>query len=115
MVRKHVLAADVQADVVPATEPADGQRILVAVMMRIDLRRAADLARALAQPSGVQRLLHDQMRRVFRGIGTTPACLAGLAAKHALSMPVGLPRVNIRHACLRDEPSRTDCNGAGRP
>ena len=113
--REHVLAAEVQANVMPAAQPANGQGIVVAVVMRIDLQRAAHLARALAQPSSVQRLLHEQMRRVFRWIGPAPVRLAGIAVEHALSVPVGLPRVNIRQACLRDEPSRTDCTGAGRP
>lgn len=97
----------------PAAEPANGKRVLVAVMMRIDLQRAADLAGALAQPSSVQRLLHKEMRRVFRWIGPAPTGLAGVAAEHVLSLPFGLPGVNIMHAWLRDEPSRANSAGAG--
>ena len=55
--------------------------------MRIYLWRAADLARALAQPSGVQRLLDKGMRRVFCRIGPAPTGLAGIAAEHARVHP----------------------------
>ncbi len=71
----------VQLDVMAAAQAADGQWLVVTVMMGVNGFGAADLAGLLVQAARRQCPLHGQMGAVFPQIGPTPLRLARLAGQ----------------------------------
>lgn len=96
---EHVFAEKMQLDMMPPAQPAHIERLLIAVMVRINHRCSADLAGPLAKPPRTQRLLDRKMSTVFQRICAPPMRLAGLAFQHVNVSPDWCQYKTLRSLC----------------
>jgi hypothetical protein len=71
-----------QARVMTAAEPADVQRFVVMVVMRVNRAQTADFADLLCKVASLDGSLHGEMCVVLRWIGSTPVRLSRVGLQH---------------------------------